>query len=153
MLQTGTKAPDFELHVTPDQKLKLSELSDKNVVLIFYPADWSPVCGDEMALFNQAKPIFDRYNAQLVGISVDSAWSHTAYAQANHIHLPLLSDFEPKGAVSKSYGIYHEDSGTAGRALFLIDTNGIIQYAHLSPDAINPGADGVLARLKEIHNN
>ena len=120
------------------------------MVLIFYPADWSPVCGDEIALFNQAKPIFERYQAQLLGISVDGAWCHTAYSQANHIHFPLLADFEPKGAVSKSYGIY-SPGGTAGRALFLIDGQGIIQYAHLSPDAINPGADGVLEKLKEIH--
>ena len=151
MLQTGEKAPDFDLHVTPDQKLMLSDLKDKNVVLIFYPADWSPVCGDEIAIFNQAKPIFDRYNAQLVAISVDGAWCHNAYAKANNIHFPLLADFEPKGAVSKMYGVYHEGSGTSARALFLIDTQGIIQYAHLSPDAINPGADGVLAKLKEIN--
>jgi len=150
MLQPGTKAPDFDLHVTADQSLRLSSLSGKPVVLIFYPADWSPVCGDEIALFNQARAIFERYHAQLIGISVDGAWCHTAYSQAHHVHFPLLADFEPKGAVSRSYGIYNDQSGTAGRALFLIDAEGIIQYASLSPDAINPGADGVLAKLKEI---
>ncbi len=150
MLQTGTPAPDFELSVTPDQKLKLSALRGQPVVLIFYPADWSPVCGDEIAVFNAAKSIFDRYHAQMLAISVDGAWCHTAYAKANNLHIPLLADFEPKGAVSKAYGIYHDENGTAGRALFLVDGEGIIQYAHLSPDAINPGADGVLARLKEI---
>jgi len=150
MLQKGDLAPTFKLYATPDQQVSLEELKGKNVVLAFYPADWSPVCGDEIALFNQAKPIFDRYNAQLLGISVDGAWCHTAYAKANNVHIPLLADFEPKGAVSKAYGIYHENNGTSGRALFLIDTAGIIQYAYLSPDAINPGADGVLARLKEI---
>ncbi len=150
MLQPGTPAPDFELPVTPDQKLRLSALRGQPVVLIFYPADWSPVCGDEIAVFNAAKSIFDRYSAQLVAISVDGPWCHTAYAAAKHLHLPLLADFEPKGAVSKAYGIYNEGGGTAGRALFVVDGEGIIQYAHLSPDAINPGADGVLQKLKEL---
>jgi peroxiredoxin len=150
MLQPGTKAPDFTLPVTPDQSLQLSSLTDNNIVLLFYPADWSPVCGDEIALFNQAKSIFERYNAQLLGISVDNTWCHVAYAKANNIHFPLLADFQPKGAVSQLYGAYHEKEGTSQRALYLIDKNGIIQYAHISPDAINPGADGVLEKLKEI---
>jgi peroxiredoxin len=150
MLQPGTKAPDFTLPVTPDQSLQLSAITDSHVALVFYPADWSPVCGDEIALFNQARSIFERYHCQLVGISVDNTWCHIAYAKASNVHFPLLADFEPKGAVSRLFGVYHEHEGTSARALFLIDKKGIIQYAHLSPDAINPGADGILEKLKEI---
>src|SRR5438445_1564211 len=99
ILGRGIEAPDFNLHVTPDQELSLSELRGRPVILAFYPADWSPVCGDQMTLYNQIRPEFEKYSAQLVGISVDGAWCHSAYAKHYNIHFPLLSDFEPKGAV------------------------------------------------------
>ena len=96
ILTPGTVAPDFELPVTPDQKLKLSDLRGKPVVLVFYPADWSPVCGDQLALYNEILGEFKGHGAELVGISVDGAWCHEAYAQARNLHFPLLADFEPK---------------------------------------------------------
>ena len=150
MLKQGDKAPPFTLHSTPDQVVSLSDCIDKNVVLIFYPADRSPVCGDEIALFNEALPIFRKYNVQLLGISVDSVWSHNAFAKANKIHFPLLADFEPKGEVCKAYGVYREKEGSAERALFVIDRKGIIQYSYLSPTGMNLSADGVLNRLEEM---
>ncbi|MDB5493489.1 MAG: thioredoxin peroxidase, partial [Phenylobacterium sp.] len=98
ILSPGRRAPDFSLHVTPDQMLSLSELSGRRVVLAFYPADWSPVCGDQMALYNQILPEFRDRRASMLGISVDGAWCHQAFARDRNLHFPLLADFEPKGA-------------------------------------------------------
>lgn len=153
LLQKGDTAPDFQLFATPDQKLKLSELKGKRVILAFYPADWSPVCGDQMALYNETLKYFSKYNAQMVGISVDSKWSHTAFEQDRKLHFPLLSDFEPKGEVAKQYGAYNDQEGQSKRALFVIDEQGIIQWSYLSPDGINPGADGILDALEEMKTN
>jgi peroxiredoxin len=99
VLTAGAAAPDFTLHVTPDQTLSLSELRGKPVILAFYPADWSPVCGDQMALYNEVLPEFQKFGAVLLGISVDGSWCHRAFADDRHLHFPLLADFEPKGAV------------------------------------------------------
>jgi peroxiredoxin len=103
ILPAGTPAPDFTLHVTPDQTLSLNELRGRPVILAFYPADWSPVCGDQMALYNEVLPDFHRFNAELLGISVDGVWCHAAFSRDRHLHFPLLADFEPKGAVAKLY--------------------------------------------------
>lgn len=153
MLATGTTAPDFELHSTPDQKLKLSELRGKKVILAFYPADWSPVCGDQMALYNETLKFFKKHNAELLGISVDSKWCHLAFMQDRKLHFPLLADFEPKGEVAKKYDVYDEKSGECQRALYVIDENGIINWQYLSPVGINPGADGILDALESMDNS
>jgi peroxiredoxin len=150
ILEEGTPAPAFELNATPDQKLKLSDFTGKRVILAFYPADWSPVCSDQMALYNEMLKIFHRYNAEILGISVDSKWCHMAFAQNRKLHFPLLADFEPKGEVSRAYGIYNEEVGESHRALFVIDEKGIIQWSYLSPDGINPGADGILDALDKL---
>src|ERR1700739_4177548 len=126
ILAAGTVAPAFSLHVTPDQKLSLSELRGKPVILAFYPADWSPVCGDQMALYNEVRPEFDRYGAQVVGISVHGAWSHAAFAHQKKLRSPLLADFEPKGAVAKRYGVYRDGDGVTERALFVLDAKGTV---------------------------
>jgi peroxiredoxin len=150
MLPIGTPAPDFELHATPDQILRLSELQGKKVILVFYPADWSPVCSDELSLFNETMKIFSRHNAQLIGISVDSKWCHLAFSQDRKFHFPLLADFEPKGTIAKLYGVYDEKEGESQRALYVIDEKGIIRWNYLSPMGINPGADGILNALEEL---
>jgi peroxiredoxin len=150
LLPPGTKAPDFTLHVTPDQTLTLSDLAGEPVVLAFYPADWSPVCGDQMALYNEALPEFEQYGAEILGISVDSAWCHCAFTKDRHLHFSLLADFEPKGAVARQYGAYRERDGFCERALFVIDRNGIIVWNFLSPVAVNPGADGILDALARL---
>jgi len=150
MLAPGTLAPDFELSCTPDQKLKLSELRGKKVILAFYPADWSPVCSDQMALYNETLKFFNRYNAQLIGISVDSKWCHLAFSGNRKLHFPLLADFEPKGAVSKLYEVYDEKEGESLRALYVLDEKGIIRWNYLSPLGINPGADGILNALEDL---
>lgn len=150
ILTPNTVAPDFRLHVTADQTLSLSELKGKPIILAFYPADWSPVCGDEMALFNEILPEFRKYNAELLGLSVDGVWCHNAYSSHLKLHFPLLADFEPKGAVAKQYGAYREAEGCCERALFVIDKNGMISWSYLSPVAENPGADGVLTALDAL---
>ena len=150
MLAIGTQAPDFELNSTPDQKLKLSELKGKKIILVFYPADWSPVCSDQLALYNETLKFFSKHNAQLIAISVDSKWSHLAFSQSRQLHFPLLADFEPKGQVSKMYGVYDEKTGESRRAIFVLDEEGIIRWNYLSPVGINPGADGILEALENL---
>lgn len=150
ILPQGTIAPDFSLHVTPDQKLSLSELRGQPVILAFYPADWSPVCGDQMALYNEILSEFQKYRAELIGISVDGVWCHAAFARDRHLHFPLAADFEPKGHVSRAYGAYRADDGVCERALFVIDKNGVIAWSYCSPIAVNPGADGILQALENL---
>jgi peroxiredoxin len=150
VLAPGTRAPDFKLHSTPDQFVSLSEFRDAPVILAFYPADWSPVCGDQMALYNQILPEFRRLKAQLVGISVDGVWCHAAFAKDRNLHFPLLADFEPKGAVSRTYGVYRYQDGICERALFVIDSKGVIAWSYVSPLGVNPGADGILAALEGL---
>jgi len=150
ILIPGTPAPEFTLHVTPDQSLSLSELRGKPVILAFYPADWSPVCGDQMALYNEILPEFQKYGAELLGISVDGVWCHEAFAKDRHLHFPLLADFEPKGAVAQRYGVYRKSDGVCERALLVIDKNGTIRWSYVSPIAVNPGADGILQALDDL---
>lgn len=149
-LAAGTAAPDFTLNSTPDQTLTLSELRGKPVILAFYPADWSPVCGDQMALYNEILEEFGDYDAQIIGISVDGVWCHSAFARARNLHFPLLADFEPKGAVAQSYGAYRQADGIAQRALFVIDADGVIRWSYISPVGVNPGADGILKALESL---
>ena len=146
----GTQAPDFTLHSTPDQTVSLSQLRGHPVVLAFYPADWSPVCGDQMALYNELLSEFRRFHATVVGISVDGPWCHAAFALDRKLHFPLLADFEPKGEVSRRYGVYQTPEGISERALFVIDAEGIVRWSHVSPSGINPGADGILEALEKL---
>lgn len=150
MLEQNTVAPDFTLFATPDQKITLSEFKGRNVILAFYPADWSPVCSDQMALYNEMLKYFKKYDAELFGISVDSKWCHLAFSESRRLHFPLLADFEPKGEVAKRYGIYNEIEGQCNRALFVINKEGIIQWSYKSPTAVNPGADGILEALENL---
>jgi peroxiredoxin len=134
-LAENTSAPAFSLHTTPDQSVSLGDFRGRLAILAFYPGDWSPICGDQLAPYNEILPEFERYDAQLLGISVDSAWSHIAYLHDRHLRFPLLADFEPKGAVARSYGVYAEAEGTTERALFVIDEDGIIRWSFVSPRA------------------
>jgi peroxiredoxin len=149
-LPDGTAAPEFSLRSTPDQTLKLSEFRGRPVVLAFYPADWSPVCGDQMSLYNEMLPEFRKLGAEILGISVDGAWCHAAFCRERQLHFPLLSDFEPKGEVASCYGVYRQCEGVCERALFVIDAGSVIRWSYLSPVGINPGAAGVLAALKRL---
>jgi peroxiredoxin len=150
LLKEGTHAPDFTLPSTPDQKVSLSQFRGKNLVLVFYPADWSPVCGDQLALYNEVLPMIRKLNAEVLGVSVDGIWCHLAFEKDRKYRFPLLPDFQPKGAGAKLYGAYRETEGTSERALFVIDAEGVIRWSYLSPVGVNPGADGILEALENL---
>ncbi|WP_088343547.1 MULTISPECIES: redoxin domain-containing protein [Rhodomicrobium] len=149
-LPPGAQAPDFTLHSTPDQTVSLHDFKGQPVILAFYPADWSPVCGDQMVLYNEILPEFRAHNAELLGISVDGAWCHLAFAHERKLQFPLLSDFEPKGQIAKTYGVYRKGDGTTERALFVLDADGRVHWSYVSPVGVNPGADGILTALESL---
>ena len=150
ILKPGSKAPDFTLKSTPDQSVSLRDFRGRPVVLAFYPADWSPVCTDQMGLYAQVMPEFKKFDAEVLGISVDGIWTHLAFSKDRKLNFPLLSDFEPKGAVSMAYGAYETRVGESARALFVLDKKGVIKWSMLSPDGVNPGADGILSALEQL---
>jgi peroxiredoxin len=150
ILPPGAEAPDFALKATPDQTLSLADFRGRPVVLAFFPADWSPVCSDQMIIYNQLLDEFRAYDAQLLGISVDGVWCHLAFCHQHNLQFPLLADFEPKGAVARSYAAYDEKEGVCQRALFVVDQNGRVIWSYLSPMGVNPGADGILHALSGL---
>lgn len=150
-LPAGTVAPAFKLKSTPDQFVSLSEFKGKTIILVFYPADWSPVCSDELGLYNELLPEFKKYNAELIGISCDGIWSHVSFKEQRKLHMTLLSDFHPHGKVAKEYGVFRSREGVCERALFVIDDAGIIRWSYISPEGVNPGADGLLAALDNLN--
>jgi peroxiredoxin len=150
MLKKGETAPDFTLFSTPDKRIRLQELKGRNIILAFYPADWSPVCSDQMALYNEMLGYFNKYDADIFGISVDSKWCHQAFVQSRNLKFPLLADFEPKGEICQKYGVYDGQEGESQRALFVIDKEGTIAWSYLSPIGTNPGADGILDALETL---
>jgi len=125
-LEPGKHAPDFSLLATPDQRLGLRDFRRKPLALFFYPADWSPVCGDQVALYNELLPEFRK------------------------LGYPLLSDFEPKGAVARAYDVYRPGEGVSERACFVIDGEGVIRWSYVSPIGVNPGADGFFEALENL---
>ena len=149
-LPAGTKAPDFELPSRPDRTVSLAEFRGQPVILAFYPEDWSPVCSDQMALYQEVLPEFQKFNAELLGISVDGVWSHLAFAKDRNVHFPLLADFEPKGEVARAYNVYRTEDGTSERALYVIDATGVVRWSYVSPVDVNPGADGILRALENL---
>jgi peroxiredoxin len=153
ILGTGKKAPNFSLNSTPDQKVALSDFRGQPVILAFYPADWSPVCTDQLSLYAEVMPEFKKHNAELLAISVDNIWSHLAFAKDRKLNFPVLADFEPKGDVSRKYGAFKQNIGESARALFVIDHEGTIRWSHLSPDGVNPGADGILSALESLNKS
>jgi peroxiredoxin len=151
MIKPGSQAPDFELKTSPTETVRLSALRDRPVVLVFYPADFSPVCSDQLSLYQNATPAFSQYDAELLAISTDGVWCHQAFAAQRELKFPLVSDSWPHGGVAQAYGVLDTENGIAGRALFVLDPNGIVTWSYLSPTEINPGADGILAALDAMN--
>jgi peroxiredoxin len=151
-LQPGETAPDFELKSTPDETARLSDYAGRPLIMAFYRADFSPVCSGQMALYNEVLPLFQELGAELVGLSVDSAWCHEAFAESRSLRFPLLADFHPKGEVAMRYGVYDDEVGTADRALFVLDGDGVLHWSYVSPVDVNPGADGILAALESMRH-
>jgi peroxiredoxin len=149
-LVPGTQAPDFQLTTGAGESASLAGFRGRPVILVFYPGDWSPVCSDQLALYQELQSEFDKFDAQLVGVSVDSTWCHLAFAENRHLQFPLLADFEPKGEVSRLYQAYRLADGTSERALYVLDADGVIRWSYISPVDVNPGADGILRALEEL---
>jgi peroxiredoxin len=149
-LGPGTPAPGFTLADQVGKPVALQDFRGRPVVLVFYPAAWSPVCGDQLALYNEVLPLFQEHDAQVLAISVDGRWCHRAFAEQRNLHFPLLSDFEPKGAVARLYGAYDPEGGVARRALFVLDAESTIRWSYVSPNNVNPGADGILRALEAL---
>lgn len=149
-LGPGTPAPDFDLPTAPGKTLHSVDFRGRPLIMVFYPADWSPVCGDELSLYNQVLPEFQKYGAELVGVSVDGPWCHAEFSRQRNLHFPLLSDFEPKGEMSRAYGAYRFEDGTSQRALFVIDDDGVIRWSYVSPVDVNPGVNGILDALDAL---
>jgi peroxiredoxin len=133
-LPVGTPAPDFTLLDANGRRVSLSDFRGRNVVLVFYPLDWSPACSDQLSLYQSELEEFQKYNAQVLAVSVDSIYSHGAWAAVRGINFPLLADFHPKGEVAKRYKVMRESDGFSERALYLVDANGVIRYNHVSPE-------------------
>ncbi|MCB0047350.1 MAG: redoxin domain-containing protein [Caldilineaceae bacterium] len=158
-LPVNSTAPDFslpkgdgQLGADPSTFWHLADERGKNVILAFYPADWSPVCGSQIALYNELIPTFAEYNAEVIGISVDGTFCHKAFKEHNNLSIELLCDFEPKGKTAKLYSAYNEQLGLCERAIYVIDAQGIIRYSYISPMGVNPGAKEILETLQEIQH-
>jgi peroxiredoxin len=149
-LEPGTPATEFTLPSGSGSDVSLADLRGRPVVLAFYPADWSPVCSDQLALYEAIRAEFEPYHAAVMGISVDGVWCHRAFAEARGITFPLLADFEPKGAVSRQYGVYRFGAGVSERALFVLDPGGVVVWSQVVEPEENPGADGILTALDEL---
>jgi peroxiredoxin len=147
----GAPAPEFSLKDQDQKEVKLSDFrGKKKVVLVFYPLDWSPVCTKEHACMVNDKKQFEDLDAQVLGISVDSVWSHKAYADKMGIHYPLLADFQPRGAVGEKYGVYLADKGITGRAIYIIDRDGKLAWQKNYDIPVVPDIKEVSAALAGV---
>ena len=150
-LSVGQTAPDFTLKDQSQKEVKLSDFAGKKrVVLVFYPLDWSPVCTNEHACFVNDMKHFETLDAEVLGVSVDSVWSHKAYAEKMHINYSLLADFHPKGAMSEKYGVYLADKGITGRAIFIIDKAGRVAWAKNYDIPVVPDIKEVATALSHV---
>jgi peroxiredoxin len=149
-LPVGAVAPDFTLQRSPNLTLSLHDLAGHPVILAFYPAAWEAVSREQLALYQDFLPQFDRLDAWLLGIAADYVWCHESFAREARITFPLLSDMPPRGAVSKSYGVYREPEELTARGLFVIDCRGIVRFGEVYPDLLNPGVDDLLTVLEGL---
>jgi peroxiredoxin len=138
------------LHDGPHSSVALEDFRGRAIVLVFYGADWQPVATAQLGLYQELLPHLERLGAVVLGISVDGTWSHREFARAAGIRFPLLSDDAPPGSVACDYGVYVPDTGRSRRALFVIDREGLIRWSATFPDAVNPGADGILSTLEAL---
>lgn len=150
MIEPGQPAPDFTLPNHRGEQVSLSDFKGRRLMLVFYPADFSPVCSDQLSIYQEVLEQISKAGVQLVGVSVDSSWTHNAFRKQLGLEMPLLSDFHPKGAVSASYGAYRDEWGTTNRSLVLIDEEGIVRWVHESPTPIEiPGANLIFDAIAE----
>jgi peroxiredoxin len=149
MIEPGSPAPDFTLPDQDGNKVSLSDYRGRTVVLVFYPADFSRVCTDQLSVYQEVLPQLEEAGAELAGISVDSAFCHKAFQDHQGFSIPLLADFHPKGEVAKAYGVWSEDYGVSGRALVMVGPDGDVQWSYLSPPLEVPGANLIFDALEQ----
>ena len=148
MIEPGTAAPDFKLRDQDGKKVSLEDLRGQTTVLVFYPADFSPVCGDQFSIYQEVKPEIAERGVEMLGISVDHPYAHKAFQEKLGVDTPLLADFEPKGAVAQAYGSYLDGLGFANRTLVLVDEGGTVAWAYESPSPGEfPGANVIFDAL------
>jgi peroxiredoxin len=150
MIAPGTPAPEFSLPGHDGNEVSLSDFRGRKVVLVFYPLDFSPVCSDQLSIYEEILPEVEEKGATLVGISVDSSWAHRAFRETLGITTTLLSDFEPKGKVAKAYGAYLDGAGHSNRSLVLVDEDGTVRWVHESATPLEiPGANLIFDALEQ----
>ena len=151
MIAAGEPAPEFTLRNQDGEKVSLADYRGRKVLLVFYPLDFSPVCSDQLSIYQEVKPQIAAKGVELVGISVDSAFAHRAFQEKLGIDTTLLADFEPKGEVARAYGAYIEKIGHANRSLVLIDAEGVVEWVHESPTPLEiPGANLIFDALASV---
>ncbi len=150
MIEAGETAPDFSLLNHKGEEVSLSDFRGRRVLLAFYPNDFSPVCSDQLSIYQEVKPSFDAAGLEVLGVSVDHSWAHRAFRKQLNLGFTLLADFHPKGEVARRYGAYLDDYGTANRSLVLIDPEGIVRWVHESPTPLEiPGANLIFDALAD----
>jgi peroxiredoxin (alkyl hydroperoxide reductase subunit C) len=154
VIAPGTAAPDFSLRNQDGDRVSLSDFRGRALVLVFYPADFSPVCTDQLSIYQEVLPEISEQGAELVGITVDSTWTHKAFREKLGIDIQLLSDFHPKGEVSRAYGAYVEERGHPNRSLVLVDEEGVVRWIHESPSPLEiPGANLIFDALEALRGS
>jgi peroxiredoxin len=149
MIEPGSPAPDFILRDQDGKKVSLADFRGRTLVLVFYPSDFSPVCTDQLSVYQEVLPQLEQEGASLVGISVDGAFCHKAFQQHLNTTIPLLADFHPKGEVAKAYGVWSEEYGVAGRCLVMVGADGVVQWSYSSPPLEVPGANLIFDALEQ----
>ncbi len=149
MIEPGTQAPDFTLLDTDGKQVSLAEFRGRTVVLVFYPADFSPTCTDQLSVYQEVLGELDSRDVQLLGISVDGAFCHRAFRDHLNLTIPLLADFHPKGEVAKAYGVWSEEYGVSGRALVMVGPDGSVDWSYMSPPLEVPGANLIFDALEQ----
>jgi peroxiredoxin len=148
MIEPGTKAPDFTLPNQDGDQVSLGDFAGRKLLLVFYPLDFSPVCTDQLSIYQEVLGEIEAKNASLVGVSVDSAFCHRAFREHLNLTMPLLADFHPKGEMSAAYGAYREDRGSTNRSLVLVDEDGFVRWSYASPSTREiPGANLIFDAL------
>jgi peroxiredoxin len=148
LIEAGTQAPDFTLRDQDGNEVGLADFAGRKLVLAFYPLDFSPVCTDQLSLYQEVLEEIEAKGATLVGVSVDSAYCHRAFREHLNLTMPLLADFHPKGEMSRAYGAYREERGATNRSLVLVDEGGMVRWAYASPSTAEiPGANLIFDAL------
>jgi peroxiredoxin len=150
VIAVGEKAPDFSLPNHKGEQVSLSDFRGRKVLLVFYPSDFSPVCSDQLSVYQEVKPSLDAAGLEVLGVSIDHSWAHRAFRKQLNVDFTLLADFHPKGQVAELYGAYLADYGTSNRSLVLIDEEGIVEWVHESPTPLEiPGANLIFDALDD----